>query len=595
MNVLRYLGDAAKKSEDPAPEAGAPEVDVQGRPTSKDPKDVLDVYDTGEYNLAKRHSGDFNYVEWGSKNLFLVLDNAYTTKTPPLILGKAGIGKSSIVKLFGKEKAVEEGRQFADWDDLNDDEQEAAITDPSKYFFLIDKRPDELAIPEMLVGIPDVEWGKQKGYTRFTPPPWIRLIHNPKFKGLIFLDELNRSEGSTLNYLMKFTLDRVIGGRRVSPGAAIVAAGNWDAEGTFGALSKLDSAQLSRFNAGVLVLTALEWEKFAREAGINSYIVDYAMIAPEDSLFGKGIDLANGNLPVNPRQLEYASKAMNVVVDRYKQNLENGVPLPRGYSGDIYVDLATVMPARVGIDWVNGFLEWMKTIRAFNWAKIIQQAQAGYYFTKPGQKQPKELSGSAKWSFVRYIADKVVTTYVNSEVNKNPKEKEQLVQDLLKIFKGLDDDKLVFVITKIKEGVFDSVPQDRPDRPIEQNRRWKDLINTTVPPLGVNAAAQKQDPELFERLKAAFVAMAKQKDKNAEENLKREMEKQKGAAGKQGTTFTSLTPPETEEPQQPAPVTERSKMKPRGSMTVATAILKKNPPKIGRPTPVRGGDFLKNI
>ena len=71
--------------------------------------------------------------------------------------------------------------------------------------------------------------------------------------------------------------------------------------------------------------------------------------------------------------------------------------------------------------------------------------------------------------------------------------------------------------------------------------------------------------------------------------------KQKAAAGKQGTTFTSLTPPETEEPQQPAPVTERSKMKPRGSMTVATAILKKNPPKIGRPTPVRGGDFLKNI
>ena len=514
---------------------GAP--GASGKPPQ--PKDVLDLYDKG-FGLAVRATAEKNWPQWSASTLFMMLDLAYRSRARiprlvPLVLGTGGIGKSSIVRFFANQKAKEEGRTHAvDWESLNEDQQLAACKDPSDYFFIIDKRPEELDQPEVLLGIPHLSKVAQHGTTVFAPPTWVKVLHHPKFSGIVFMDELNRCEKSTLNYLMKFVLDGKIGGSVVSKGCTLCAAGNWSADGTFGALATLDPAQLRRFGAGVLVIDPKEWELHAKKAGINRYIIDFAMIEPDENLFGKSVDLINGNVPINPAQLDEVSWIMNEICDVYKARRDENKPLPYGYPQDIIEALANALPSHAGTDWVNKFVQWLRTIRKFKWEEIIADAKAGKYKTKPGAKAPEEITGATKYSFIRYCSDKVKEDWHYAYLNKDAAEKRRVVVDLTDLLKNVDSDLLFFIITKL----YEEVKEFNPDI-IQAANEWGDLWTR-----GVALHASKTDPEFFKRLQAQMIKMAKQKDPEAEEKLKKTMADQEAARKAAG----GATPP-------PAPTT----------------------------------------
>lgn len=456
--------------------------------------EIYKRYGRGGGGVSQRAFAEKNLPQWSVRQLIKLLNLSYQDKERSLcVYGAAGIGKSSIMKQFAKAAAEKEGRKFVELNKIQNEIREQLIKNPSEYYVFLDLRAGELN-PEQAQGIPDVEYGRKEGFLRFMPPDWVKLVSNPKFSGMILLDELNRSDKSILNSLLQLSLDRIVSGNPISPNCMVVAAANMGDEFS-GQVNELDPAQLRRFRNGVLVVEPEEWEAYARKKGINRYMIDYAMVVPSKNLFGRGYAVGNNDIPINPASLEFASKGMNQVEQAYVDLVTKNTPLPEGFTGYIYEDIRVAISGDVGNEYVNNFIEWLEMVHAFDWSDLVAKAKAGdlksrnaLNHLKMRQEKSKvdkdkevsysaeELTAAKKFALARFIADKGVSKYEEAKAEKDADKAKKLAlelrKDLVSLLTGVDDDQASLILKTMAAAIKDNPSVDR----LAAVKDWQDLM-----------------------------------------------------------------------------------------------------------------------
>ena len=435
-----------------------------------------------------------NIEKWTAKALLQMLNTTYQQtkqgqKAAMLVLGAAGIGKSEIVQGFARSIAKSEGREFVHIDDLKSEARETIMEDPSKYYIFLDLRAGQLN-PEMTSGVPRIDPEQmKKGYLKFMPPDWAYLISNDAFSGMVFLDELNRGQESVLNSLYQFVLDRIVSGRRIGSGCTIVGAANLGTSGEFSGTTTIDSALMSRFSVGVLVADADEWIEWAQSSGVDPNIIAFIKSNPGLNFYAKGEEIADHNIPTNPRNITSADKNLKFIEKAYEDafkaaesqgvtvtNAEDIIPflplLPgskeegkprRAMTGHIYNDIRVAIGSRLGNRWATAFIEFLETIDAFEWADILEKTKKKVWMQKRDTKGAEELDTSKLWALTNYIHDNIASRY-NRAVDTKPqdtKEMQTVAQELATIFGGIPKDNVIFLLKSLQS----AVGHPRPDKP----------------------------------------------------------------------------------------------------------------------------------
>lgn len=157
-----------------------------------------------------------------------------------------------------------------------------------------------------LLGLPIIKETKFGKVTEYAPPSWWPL--DPKSKGIIFLDEVNRVNSLIKGMLVEFLLTYKIGGRPLPEGWLIVAAGNFPEQFD---VTDLDDAVMNRL---LHVVVNCDIDHFAPYFGKVDPAINKAIEAMKR--FGDGVIRTDSgerfvftaDVPVNPRAIEHAHR-----------------------------------------------------------------------------------------------------------------------------------------------------------------------------------------------------------------------------------------------------------------------------------------------
>lgn len=242
----------------------------------------------------------------------------------PLIIGEAGIGKTSLVKRI-----------------CNEDN-----------YYLVNIDANLLKEGE-IGGLPIVEGGRTKYATHYKLIEIEKAVSDNKYNDvLLFIDELNRCEHAVQQELMNLILNREINGYRLQDNVKIVAAMNpsnkYDGfEDSDYQVVDMDKAQEDRFVWIELSSDIKEWIKWAMsgEVEVHDHIIEFLSNFPEY------LNVTNSNESINatPRSWERVAKAYNV----YLKNTG-------AYSIDIFYN---VVKGNLGVSIATDFINYIKNIK----------------------------------------------------------------------------------------------------------------------------------------------------------------------------------------------------------------------------------------
>jgi hypothetical protein len=219
------------------------------------------------------------------------IDYMFKAQLTPFVWGEAGVGKSSIVKQYAKDKGY--------------------------YFF-----PFYLGTQSDLgdiLGLADFvrdENGTAIA-TTFAIPDWLRKTitycnENPESGAVIFLDEFNRARRDILNGMFSLALDKTFHTLRLPRNCHVIAAGNPPTDGYI--TTDIDeTALMSRFVHIKLEPTVEEWVSYASVKNINPNLIGFIRAQPALLNSNK----STYNLPVKPDPRAY---------ERLDSLLKTGVP-----------------------------------------------------------------------------------------------------------------------------------------------------------------------------------------------------------------------------------------------------------------------------
>lgn len=381
---------------------------------------------------------------WNFAGLQRALDEVYKTvklglagesgvKNAVLVFGDQGSGKSEVVRTFAQNVAKDyPDRKYLHFHNLkNVDQMAELIQDPSKYFVFLDLRAAQLA-EHQVGGLPNPPESQKRGFVVWDPADWTALVTNPKFAGYMFLDEMNRAPEGTLNSFLGLILDRQISGRRLSDNCFVAAAANLGSK--FVGITQLDPALFARFNIGTLQPDADSWARWAQKSGVDQEIIDFVLLDPAKNFIRNP---AGEKQSVNPRNLYFASqnlKYMHYIYDKAiadaardgitEPTAEQLVPYLNKYTvtgtdipamtGNVYEDYARIIVQRTGEEWTNDFMQFLRTRDEFEWEDVIGKLEKGEWKQKGGTKSAKDLSANKLFYLTRYIADTIVSRFVNA-------------------------------------------------------------------------------------------------------------------------------------------------------------------------------------
>ena len=330
-----------------------------------------------------------NMGTWSGKCLVSLLGTAYRTKDPILIYGSPGIGKSSIVKRFCIDvAATRENRIYRSWSQCNPAQREEMLANPKDYFVLIDVRCNDYE-PYDLAGVPDTtseEWLTQKKFD------WLVFITRPESDGVLFLDELNQGSPAIMNAFMRVFLDREIGDSPMSEHWGIAAAGNIGSQGT---VNEIKGNVIDRVFAGILVLDPEEWIEYAKDIGINPWIISFVESDPSAYFYqvpGENKEWAADTKFVTPRSLVKLSKWLEDVEAEYEGYEQRGIPeskWPMEYTEKIQ----KVTIGTVGSKWATDFMLFLEYTHAFDIEKVVTDPKQ---FANAHLKDADELRRAGK-------------------------------------------------------------------------------------------------------------------------------------------------------------------------------------------------------
>jgi len=212
-----------------------------------------------------------------STNLVKTIIHAINSKTPVLILGAPGIGKSAIVAYVA-----------------------ARVRETNPDFGLVDVRT-ALYQPVDIKGLPTVEGDS----ARWTKPDFFRSI-KPGSSGILFLDEITAARPEVQAALYELVYDRRIGEYALPDGWAIVAAGNRTSDRAVA--YTLSTALASRFVQVDLDVDVDEWIEWALGAGIDERVIGFLKLRP--ALLHNFDPQTKARAFACPRTWEYVSRSL---------------------------------------------------------------------------------------------------------------------------------------------------------------------------------------------------------------------------------------------------------------------------------------------
>lgn len=186
------------------------------------------------------------------------LDFLTRAELTPFIWGHAGIGKSSIIKQYAKEK----GYHFFPF-----------------YLGTQSDLGDILGLADFVRN----EYGTAVA-TTFATPEWLKNTidycnNNPDSGAIIFLDEFNRARKDILNGMFSLALDKTFHTLKLPKNCHIIAAGNPPTDEYF-TTDVNETALMARFVHVKLAPSFEEWVQYAQETKINGNLIDFIRQQP---------------------------------------------------------------------------------------------------------------------------------------------------------------------------------------------------------------------------------------------------------------------------------------------------------------------------
>ncbi len=300
----------------------------------------------------------------------------------PLIIGEAGIGKTSLVKRICNEEN----------------------------YYLVNIDANLLKEGE-IGGLPIVDGGRTRYATHYKLLEIEKAVSDSKYNGvLLFIDELNRCEHAVQQELMNLILNREINGYKLNDNVKIVAAMNpsnkYDGfEDSDYQVVDMDNAQEDRFVWIELSSDIKEWIKWAMgdEVSVHDHIIEFLSSFPEYL----NVTNSNESIKATPRSWERVAKAYNV----YLKNTE-------AYSIDTFYN---VVKGNLGVSIATDFINYIKNIKN----PLIKPADLFSYMILPIEVK-EQIRGESHSRL--YILAKNSIRYLNennNEVNR------KLFSDLL--------------------------------------------------------------------------------------------------------------------------------------------------------------------
>ena len=326
----------------------------------------------------------------------------------PLIIGEAGIGKTSLVKRICNEEN----------------------------YYLVNIDANLLKEGE-IGGLPIVDGGRTKYATHYKLIEIDNAISDSKYEGvLLFIDELNRCEHAVQQELMNLILNREINGYKLNDNVKIVAAMNpsnkYDGyEDSDYQVVDMDNAQEDRFVWIELSSDIKEWIKWAMsgEVKVHDHIIEFLSNFPEHL----NVTNSTESIKATPRSWERVAKAYNV----YLKNSET-------YSLDTFYN---VVKGNVGVSIATDFINYIKNIKN----PLIKPEDLFAYMILPIEAK-EEIRGESHSRL--YILAKNSIRYLgenNNEINR------KLFSDLLTCY---PKDLRLGIMKEIKGDVKEDIYMD---------------------------------------------------------------------------------------------------------------------------------------
>lgn len=187
------------------------------------------------------------------------LDYLVKAELTPFIWGHAGIGKTSVVKQYAKEK----GYHFFPF-------YLGAMSDIGDVLGLADFVRDSSGTAVA---------------TKFAMPEWLKgcidyCNANPDSGAIIFLDEFNRARRDILNGMFSLALDKTFHTIRLPKNCHVIAAGNPPTDEYF-VTDVNETALMARFVHVKLEPTFDEWLQYAEKIDMDSTLIGFLKNQPE--------------------------------------------------------------------------------------------------------------------------------------------------------------------------------------------------------------------------------------------------------------------------------------------------------------------------
>lgn len=193
------------------------------------------------------------------KNFQTSLDYLVKAELTPFIWGRAGIGKSSVVKQYAQSK----GYHF--------------------FPFYLGTQSD---IGDIL-GLADFKRDKDGTAvaTKFATPEWLKNAidycnENPDSGAIIFLDEFNRARRDILNGMFSLALDKTFHTLKLPKNCHVIAAGNPPTDEYF-VTDVNETALMARFVHIKLDPTFDEWLEYANTISMDSTLIGFLRGQPQ--------------------------------------------------------------------------------------------------------------------------------------------------------------------------------------------------------------------------------------------------------------------------------------------------------------------------
>lgn len=365
------------------------------------------------------------------KQLKTFLPYAFKVNASVMVHGLHGIGKSQVVKQFAEEN----GMQF------------------------IDRRLSQIESGDLL-GLPDVS-GE---VTRYKLPNW--LPTDPKSKGILFLDELNRARRDVLQGVFQLVLDRQLGDYTLPKGWVVVSAVNPNTD-DYDVTNVFDAALMDRFLHVKLVPTTEEFFAYGRAmTNVSTSFLDYLQLN-EDKL--ENSKLHTFTIERSPSRRSNIMAAKLIALDLPEDIMVEGVGGLIGITNAVayrtYLQESDVAPFS-GEEITKKYSKILPKIQKYSDPMsgrhdVLQASLSNLnQYLKDNYKKIKPDGFQSARDFLNALPKDLATSFLHGLLSNNPTDTTYIEQCAVKEFLGHKDTDAIILSEKVMKKVEELEKKD---------------------------------------------------------------------------------------------------------------------------------------